>query len=152
MQIPCALKSRAKLMLEVSCIFWPSVESYNTLIWSLCLLNLKSRGNCWKSSWPYANEMQDWRGSITVRFSHCVKREATLDFNRETRTSSREKAVRESNFVLPNSQIWVISNSNRIKWSTIRRGNHMISINNFCIGWTLFSTVCKKNCTALSQS
>ena len=128
MQIPRALKSRTS--------FW-SFMYYLAFCWILqhisgflmCSLNLKSRGNCW-NSWPYANEMQDWRGSITVLFSHCVKRKATLDFNKEIRTSLRGKAERESNSALPNSHIWVISNGNRTEWRTIRRGNHVILLIN----------------------
>ena len=35
---------------------------------------LKSWRNCWKSSWPHANEMQGRVGNITVLFSHCVEK------------------------------------------------------------------------------
>ena len=68
---------------------------------------LKSRRNRSKSSWPRGNRMQDRVGNITVLFSHCVKKKATLEgsINKEIRTSSRDKTVRVSNFVLPNSGI-----------------------------------------------
>ena len=51
-----------------------------------------------------ANEMQGRVGNITVLFSLCIKKKATL---KEIRTSSRDKTVWVLNFVLPNLHIWV---------------------------------------------
>ena len=51
-----------------------------------------------------ANELQGRVGNITVLFPHCVKKKATI---KEIRTSSRDKTVWVSNFVLPNLHIWV---------------------------------------------
>ena len=52
------------------------------------LLNSTTDGNSFcaqvmkkllKSSWPHANEMQGRVGNITVLFSHCLKKKATLE-------------------------------------------------------------------------
>ena len=51
-----------------------------------------------------ANKMQGRVGNITVLFSHCVKKKASLE---EIRTSWRDKTVWVSNFVLRNLRIWV---------------------------------------------
>ena len=55
----------------------------------------------------FANEIQGQVGNLAVLFSYCVKKKATLEEvqNKEIRTSLRDKTVRVSNFVVPNSHI-----------------------------------------------
>ena len=60
-----------------------------------------------------ANEMQGRVGNITVLFSHCVKKKASLE---EIRTSWRDKTVWVSNFVLRNLHIWVCGKIARRRW------------------------------------
>ena len=40
---------------------------------------LKSRRNCWKSSWPHENLKQGHKGNITVLFTYCIKKKARLE-------------------------------------------------------------------------
>ena len=40
---------------------------------------LKSRRNCWKSSWPHKKLKQGREGNITVLFTHCIKKKARLE-------------------------------------------------------------------------
>ena len=57
--------------------------SHKQTLWDSCIFRLltdkqilyvlKSPRNCWKSSWPHANEMQDKVRNTTVFFSHDIK-------------------------------------------------------------------------------
>jgi len=88
-----------------------SVEFYNKYYSEFLMqipYRLRSRTNRSKVL-GHRHEMQDRVGNITVLSSHCFKKKAALhaSINRKIMTLSCDKTVRVSNFVLPNSHIWV---------------------------------------------